>query len=654
MKLRITMLMLFLFSTYTVFSQEIPINTLLYPKVDFEFKLSPNGDYMASIKKFPNGYTIMITDINKLAVSQQIPLGESFVYNLNWISNNRISYEQSGILYAINIDGTENQQLMSIWKDEKPRSYYDFVNDLRITKMVNVLDNDFEHILVERRGIDNYPVIYKLNIFTGEKEEIENGDDDDIDEWLVDRKGNVRLGIQHDDDQIRFYKKNESGDWENDKDLHLDISGKTWFNQKLNFLDFSYDENIMYLASSINSSHWIILKYDIEKKAFTDTVLWDKRYDIGNPVFLKTKLLFLDSKKELAGIRYDRDRPYTYWFDQKFKAYQDTLSKFYPGYFVDIFDWNKDASVILVRLFSDTDPGNIMIYNSKNKKQAFYATFADKLLNYKLSKSKVIRFKARDGYDLEAYLNMPVDSASKDVPLIVMPHGGPFVRDLWRYDPVIQFFTNRGFGVLRINFRGSTGYGINHLLSGIKKISTLMINDIYDGAEWIIKHNFADSNNVFLYGHSYGGYAALESIIRYPDLYKAAICIAAPTDIEELLDYYDDQDNDFNYEFWKTAVGDPDNEDDFLESISPIYNISKITRPVFLFHGEDDEVVPVSQTKDFIEEAEDQGIEINYKIIKDADHSISENRNKEFILRKAIEFYKENLNNKKSLNNFTE
>ena len=604
---------------------------------------------MAAIKKYPNGFTIVVADVRKAVVYQHIPLGNSLVYNLNWISENRISYEQIGILYAINIDGTEKQQLMSIWKDDKPKTIYsyNFLNSLQSSKMVNVLENDFDHILVEAQGVDNYPIIYKLDIFTCDKKEIENGDENNINEWLIDRKGRVRLGIKNDGNEIIFFNKIKDGSWAKENDLKLDVEGKSFINQKIRLLGFGYDENTIYLASRMNNPRWQILKYDLSKKMIIDTVISDNTYDIGDPINNDTKLLFMDSKKELIGVRYERSKPYTVWLDPKFKAYQDTLLKYYPGYFIDIFDWNKDGSVILVSLFSDTDPGNIMIYNSANKKQVFYATFASDLLDYKLSKTKIIEVKARDDYELEGYLNLPVGDSTRKCPLIVIPHGGPYARDYWRYDPVVQFFANQGYGTLRVNFRGSVGYGTDHLMQGVKKISSVMIDDIADAARWAIENNIADSSNVFLYGHSYGGYAALESIIRYPQLYKAAVCIAAPTDINELIDYYDDQDNEFSYEFWKSTIGDPDNEDEYLKSISPIYNISKIKRPIFLFHGEDDGIVPVSQTKDFVEAAEDSGKTIEYKIIKDEDHSISENRNEEYILKKSLEFYKQNINNKK-------
>ncbi|MBK8946648.1 MAG: S9 family peptidase [Ignavibacteriae bacterium] len=624
------------------FAQEIPISDLLYPVNDYEFSISGSGKYMASVRKRSTGYSIFITDIEQGKLKSDIPLEKYPILNLNWISENRLSYEQMGVLYAINADGTEKEQLMSIWKKEK--QYYfserSLLNNIQTSKMVNVLKDDFENILIETRGIDDFPVIYKLNIYTGEKVEVENGNDYKINQWLVDKKGIVRLGIQNDDGKIKFFTKNNKK-WESKNTINLDMDGNSFINKKLNFLDFDYDENIVFFSSSIDNPRWRILSFDINKKEYIDTILEDSKYDIGNPIHNDTKLLFLDSEQKLIGIRYERDKPYTEWFSEKFKAYQDTLKSHYPEYFADIFDWNNDASIILVKIYSDVDPGHILIFNTIQNKKLLFCSFAKDLLKHKVSYTKTINYQTRDGYRIEGYLNLPITN-DKNIPFVILPHGGPFVRDYWGYLPEVQFFTNQGYGVLRMNFRGSTGYGVDHLLAGVKKISTTMVDDIADGAKWLIQENYSDSNNIFIYGHSYGGYAAIESIIQYPDLYNAAVSVASPTDIVSIIDYFDDLDNEFNYEFWKTAVGDPSDEDEFLKSISPINNIEKIKRPIYFFHGEKDETIPVSQTEEFIEEAEEIGKKFGFSIIKDEDHSISENRNVEFILKKSIQFFKEN------------
>jgi dipeptidyl aminopeptidase/acylaminoacyl peptidase len=647
-KIKISIL-IFVLIMSIAFAQKIPINELFYPVNDFEFTLSANGKYMASVRKFTNTYAIMITDIKQKKIAHKIPMGEGNVSNLNWLSENRISYEQLGTLSAINIDGTEQQQLMSIWKKEK-KSYFNTIsmlNNIQTSKMVNVLPNDFEHILVESRGIDEYPIIYKLNIYTGEKEVVEDGNDNDIDQWLVDRTGKVRLGMQNDDGEIKFFTKNRDGDWEDTNELKLDMDGRSFIHKKLSFLDFDYDPNRIFLASSVNSDKWRILSYDILKKTYVDTVLEDEKYDIGNPINEDTKLLFLDSDSKLAGIRYERDKPYTEWFNEKLKAHQDSLKKIYPEYFPDIFNWNRNADIVIARLYSDVDPGHIVIYNANTKSALFFCTYAKPLLKYNVSYTKMVKYTTRDHYEIEGYMNLPIDGSEK-LPFVIIPHGGPWARDYWEYDPVVQFFANRGYGVLRMNFRGSTGYGREHLLSGVKRISTLMIDDIADGTKWLINENYADSCHIFMYGHSYGGYAAMHSIIRYPELYRAAVSIAAPTDIDELIEYYEDQDNHFSYEFWKQNVGNPSEERDYIKKISPIHNINKIKRPIYLFHGEDDGIVPVDQTKEFIEESEDIEKPFEYTILKDEDHNISENRNKEFILRKSIQFFRKHSQETKS------
>jgi dipeptidyl aminopeptidase/acylaminoacyl peptidase len=637
------LLVSFFFIASSLFAQEIPINELFYPVNDFGLTLSPSGNYMASVKKFTDGYAIMVTDVKAGAIKSKIPMGEYRVYNLNWITENRLSYEQIGVLFAINIDGTETQQLMSVLKKEKKSysSLNDYYNNLQFAKMINVLDDDFEHILIETRGVDDYPVIYKLNIYTGEKEEIENGKQYHINGWLVDRNGNVRFGIREDDGEIRFFTKNSAGKWESKNELKLDMDGNSFIDQKINFLDFDYDQNVIYIASCVDNSRWRILTYDVQKKSYVDVVLEDSKYDIGNPFDDNTELLFQDSEEKLIGIRYEREKPYTKWFSEKFQEHQKDLEVLFPEYYADIFDWNDDGSIVLARLYSDAHPGRLIAYDTQDRKIKTFCIYARELLDYNMSSSQLIKYPARDGYEIEGYLNLPSEGGTQ-FPLIVIPHGGPWARDYWRYDPVVQFFANQGYGVLRMNFRGSSGYGADHLLSGVRQISDLMIDDIADGVKWAIDQEYADSNRICIYGHSYGGYAALQSLVRYPDVYCAAVAIGAPTDIKTLLKYLKKNDQKFAYEFWKTTIVDSEDENAYLKSISPIYNIENITHPVFLFHGEKDEVVPVAQTESFVKKAKKIGKTFEYKIIQDEDHSISANRNMEFVLRKALQFFRDN------------
>lgn len=642
MKIIIKVFLLYMITMSWGTAQEIPASTLFYTVNDFGFTLSSDGHYLASVRSNAEGYFILITDIKASQIKNKILLGKSEVSNLNWLSENRVSFDQLGVLYGINIDGSELQQLMSIWKEKKNSYYsvYSMMKNIQLTKLLHIYEDDFEHILVESKGFDESPIVYKLNIYTGEKEEIENGEDYDITHWLVDRKGNVRLGVKEDDAKISFFTKNAKYKWESKNELQLDVDGGSFINQKLQFLDFDYDKNIIFLASSMNSPHWQILRYNIQTKEYLDTVAQDEKYDVGNPFLDDTKLLFLDSESKLVGVRYERGKPYTKWLSKKFQDYEDTLKHKFSQYYPDIFDWNKDASVLLVKLYSDVDPGHIITYNVKENQPLMFCSFAKELLSYNVSPTEIVHYTTRDGYEIEGYMNLPT-TKNKEVPFVIIPHGGPWVRDYWRYDPVVQFFANHGYGVLKMNFRGSTGYGVNHLLAGIKQISTVMIDDIADGVQWLINQKYADSSAVYLYGHSYGGYAAMQSIIRYPRMYQAAVSVGAPTDINELMDYYKEQKNKFGYEFWKTAVGDPRHEDDFLDSISTMYNIQKIQCPVFLFHGEKDEVVPVEQTEKFIKKAEKLGKQFDHKIIKDEDHSISENRNTEFIVRKSVQFFHE-------------
>ena len=309
-------------------------------------------------------------------------------------------------------------------------------------------------------------------------------------------------------------------------------------------------------------------------------------YDVGGAEMDHTVLHFLDSEEKLIGISLAEDKIRTIWFDERFQKYQDDLDKYRPNHTNRILDWSDDGKIILVKSYSDTDPGRYSIFNPEQMKMFTVAENNVELRESKLSPTQIIRFQARDGYELQGYLNLPTYRGDTPSRLVVMPHGGPFARDHWRFDPWVQFFATRGYGVLRVNFRGSTGFGRNHLLAGIRKLDSTMVDDIADGALWAVEHGHADAGEVYIFGHSYGGYAALMSAIRHPDIYQAAVAWSAPTDLVEQLKSHKKNKEYFAYEYWRTVVGDPRKERQTLARISPVNNIKSIGIPVLLFHGQ--------------------------------------------------------------------
>jgi dipeptidyl aminopeptidase/acylaminoacyl peptidase len=204
-----------------------------------------------------------------------------------------------------------------------------------------------------------------------------------------------------------------------------------------------------------------------------------------------------------------------------------------------------------------------------------------------MAQLKPIKYTSRDGLTIHGYLTLPKDSEGKNLPLIINPHGGPWARDTWGFNPEHQFFAARGYAVLQMNFRGSTGYGRKHLEASYKKWGREMQNDISDAVAWAVEEGIANEERVCIYGGSYGGYATMAGMTFTPDLYKCGVNYVGVTDVELLFKTMPKRWN-LGAETMKAQVGDPETEKEFLAEISPLNHVDQIKAPIFIVHGRKD------------------------------------------------------------------
>ena len=270
------------------------------------------------------------------------------------------------------------------------------------------------------------------------------------------------------------------------------------------------------------------------------------------------------------------------------------LSQKFPGELVNFINYSQDGKQLLFSVYSDRDPGSYFLIDTTTYKVSKLFASAPWIDPAKMATRRPVRFKASDGMELEAILTLPRDAGEANLPMVLLPHGGPFgVKDDWSYDELSQFLASRGYLVLQVNFRGSGGRGVNFEHAGYKQWGGRIQQDLIDGVKWAIGENYADANRVCVFGASFGGYSAMMAPIRAPGLFKCAVGYAGVYDLKMMYDHNAASSKSLHSFFDKTLGKDPAE----LTANSPDKLVDKLDIPLFLVHGEDDQVAPFAQFK---------------------------------------------------------
>ena len=654
---------LFLLATSTILSQKvakdslnfqekridsIPAELLYKERAASNFTISPNGKFFAKIMRRNEKAEIFIVDIDGFKLHNRIRLGPYSVEGVHWISSNRIIYESSGVIQAIDINGYNSKRIVNRLAETLTDKWYQLYKNFRYNNVVDLMPHRKDEILIETFDHNGHSTIKRVNVFTGDKYVVQSGARFKIGKWLSDPNGLVKIGIRSDDDGLEYLVKNPTKDeWEPliiniaGKGYPLRIAGGSHLNQDLNFEGFSYKENEIFLSSNIGSDLRNLLRYDLKEGRVVETVLKGINCDISDPHGFESVLIMDKVKKELAGVRYQSFTPKYKWFSEEFNNLHIRLSEKRPSYMHDIIDMDANKERFLVHQWSDSNAGNIGVYDVSNDTYTVMYHFNEELNKYKLSLTRSVIIPARDGHNLPSYLNLPNDyDGVKAIPLVVIPHGGPWARDYWELDAYSQYFASRGYATLRVNFRGSTGFGKTHIIEGLKGINTVMINDIADATKFIKNQYKIEHSDIFMFGHSYGGYATYMSILKYPKLYAAGVAVSAPSDIRLWMKTQRKDKNYFSYEFWNTALGDRGKE--YFSQISPINYAKDFKNPLLIFHGGEDETIEVEHAEKMEKTLKKYNKDVTLHIIRGEGHSIWDPKSASYILSEANAFFKKN------------
>jgi dipeptidyl aminopeptidase/acylaminoacyl peptidase len=308
---------------------------------------------------------------------------------------------------------------------------------------------------------------------------------------------------------------------------------------------------------------------------------------------------------KLLGVRLTTDAQADIWFDPAMKTLQAAVDKALPTT-INMIDVPARSTVpwVLVKSYSDRQPLRYYLYYTQYGVVDPVGNTYPKIDPARMARQEAIRYKARDGLEIPGLLTLPPGGTRKNLPMVVLVHGGPWVRGAsWGWNPESQFLASRGYAVLEVEFRGSTGFGLHHFEAGLKQWGLAMQNDIADGTHWAIDQGIADPKRICIAGASYGGYATLMGLVNDPDLYRCGIDWAGVTDIELLYTgtWFSRPEYSEGYLRYGMPflIGDLEKDAEQLKATSPIQQASRIRQPLLLAYGEEDKRVPVYHGKKF-------------------------------------------------------
>jgi dipeptidyl aminopeptidase/acylaminoacyl peptidase len=449
------------------------------------------------------------------------------------------------------------------------------------------VDPNGQYILLSSQDtLVDYPSVDRIDLATGRRSVVQSSRDG-VWNWFADGAGVVRAGVEYGPNRIRIYYRSGAG-----QDLRrLDIRGPAGDRSVIDTIRFARSGDQGVVVSNEVTGRFAVYEFDFATGTRGAAIYEHPEVDVDS--------LLIAPGGGLLGVRYEDDRPRTHWIDPELGRVQTLVDRALPGKVNHILDRSADANKFLVWSTAADDPGTYYLYDRAARQMHGFASPYGSLDSYRFAQVRAVSYRSRDGLEIHAYLTLPPGRAERGLPLILMPHGGPFHRDSWRFDSWVQFLASRGYAVLQPNFRGSTGYGRQFVESGYGQFGTGMIDDMEDGIQWLAGQGTIDSARVCVMGGSYGGYAAMWAPIRNPERYRCAISFAGISDVRAMLRYDSRMSSATRYSrAWRRRVEGEGGAD--LNTISPLQQVARARVPLLIAHGERDRNVPVSQSRNLV------------------------------------------------------
>ncbi len=606
-------------------------------------KLSPDGSYLAVSAVGPKGrVALMVADLSKpLQLRGLAAFDRADVRRFYWVNNHRLAYNAfdlrsdretgNGGLFAIDLDGSHFERLIAAQWDFHQEHTGTMVKSKILPSdyiFESTLPGDSDDVVVaeyvfapQQSNVPDYTIdhvrLIRLNTRTHELRDLLDKQPPWVTEWLLDPRGEARIGISiHKNVRRVHYRDKGSTDWKViDEKEDLDRTGL--YPVQIGFDDLLFATRGAAALDVADLKQPVLdWKPFLSMSGFDFDGSWEVDHKAG----------------KLLGVHYITDARGSRWLDPRMAEAQKAIDEALPGTTNTITCGDcLSSKFFLIRAASDRQPTRFMLFDTAANKFTGQALARPWIDPKQMGHRDFFRFRARDGLEIPVYVTLPPERKKDErVPLVVLVHGGPWLRgSSWEWDAEAQFLATRGYAVVEPEFRGSTGFGWNHFHAGWHQWGLAMQDDLADAAKWAIAQGYADPARIAIGGASYGGYATLMGLIKEPDLYRCGFEFAGVTDIGLMysITWSDATDEEKKYGM-PTLIGDREKDAAQLAETSPLKNAKRLKQPLLMAAGEDDVRVPIRHGRAFHDAVSDTNKNVEWITYNTEGHGFREDEHR--------------------------
>jgi dipeptidyl aminopeptidase/acylaminoacyl peptidase len=597
-------------------AKRIPLRDFFRNPEQSSFQISPDGNSIAFMQPYQNRMNVFVQPRAGGPVVRVTSETERDVAGYFWKGSSRI-------VYLKDFKGDENYHLVAVDADGKNLVDLTPFDKVRAGIIDDRYENDDEMLIALNKRNAKVFDVYRIDINSKELALVAENPGN-VTDWSTDHAGCIRLATATDGVNTSILHRP-------DKNTPFKTVITTNFKEQLRPLFFDFDNRLLFAASNIGRDKAAIVRVDPATAKEESLIFQHPEVDVAGLSWSRKRKVYT----EVQFVTWKRERRF---FDAEIEAIFGDLERQLPGYEIDLQSSNREEDIFVVAAWSDRTQGVRYLYEAATKKLTRLAEIAPWLDERQLAEMKPISYEARDGRVIHGYLTLP-RGCGRNLPLIVNPHGGPWARDMWGYDPEVQFLANRGYAVLQMNFRGSTGYGRAFWEAGFKEWGRTMQDDVTDGVKFAVAEGIADPKRVAIYGGSYGGYCTLAGLAFTPELYACGVDYVGVANLFTFLKTIPP--------YWKPMldmfyemVGNPETDKELLAEASPVLHADNIRAPLLIAQGAQDPRVNVDESDQMVTALKKHGIDVEYIVKENEGHGFHNEENR-FEFYEAMEKFLE-------------